>query len=251
MAIDIIKKHEQAVGAFDFGRIKENKPLGFPQEGGLTRPISNLFYWAHAWSDTGGLIDEHPHQGFEIMSYVLDGTISHYDNKLADWKNLSKGDAQLIKAGNGITHAEKLLPGAHIFQIWFDPNLNVSMRKPAEYSDIPSEDFQVVEENGYSKKVVVGANSPMQLDAEGVEMTEYRLPKGDHTIEAAIDATYGVYLISGKATLNGSDFAQDDYALVKESNSIQVSAEEDTLIFVLKVQNEVSYKTYAQLQGIA
>ena len=39
MSIQIIKKRDQATGAFDFGRIQENKPVGFPHEGGrVPRP---------------------------------------------------------------------------------------------------------------------------------------------------------------------------------------------------------------------
>ena len=192
MSVQIVKKQDQAKGAFDLGRILENKPLGFPHEGGLTKPLSNLFYWAHAWSDTGGLIGEHPHQGFEIMSYVIDGAISHYDNKMASWKNLSKGDAQLIKSGNGITHAEKIMPGAHIFQIWFDPNLSKSLKIPASYADVASDSFPVVTEGGLTKKVIVGENSPMSLDSEGVEIAEYRMGSGSFSIPTDKDGVYGI-----------------------------------------------------------
>jgi hypothetical protein len=44
----IISKSQQAVGAFNHGQIIENKPIGFPQDGGFVRPYSTLFYWARA-----------------------------------------------------------------------------------------------------------------------------------------------------------------------------------------------------------
>ena len=72
------------------------------------KPYSNLFYWAHAWSDKGSLIGEHPHKAFEILSFVLEGDIEHYDSKLRGWKPLQKGDVQIIRAGSGISHAEKI-----------------------------------------------------------------------------------------------------------------------------------------------
>jgi len=47
MSIEIIAKDQQAYGAFNNGEIVENKPIGFPREGGPTKPYSNLFYWAN------------------------------------------------------------------------------------------------------------------------------------------------------------------------------------------------------------
>lgn len=250
MSVQIIKKREQATGAFDFGRIRENKPVGFPHEGGATKPISNLFYWAHAWSDTGGLIDKHPHQGFEIMSYVIDGTISHYDNKMDAWKNLSKGDTQLIKSGNGITHAEKLLPGAHIFQIWFDPDLNQSLKKPASYTDFSSDSFKVMSNGKMTSKIIVGEGSPLALDTVGIEIIEHKLQVGDHTIQTYLDSTYGIYVVSGEVKIGKESAIPDDFIVSKESKEVKLTASTEATLFVIKAQNEIDYKTYAQMQGI-
>ena len=82
MAIEIIPKDQQASGQFNGGQIIENKPIGFPQDGGNVRPYSNLFYWAYAEAVEESTIGLHPHQGFEIMSFVLKGAIRHYDTKL-------------------------------------------------------------------------------------------------------------------------------------------------------------------------
>ncbi|MEK7766093.1 MAG: pirin family protein, partial [bacterium] len=161
MAVQIIAKSKQSKGAFDGGAILEHKPIGFPGDGGEGKPVSSLFYWAHAWSDGGGLIDRHPHEGFEILSYVLTGTIEHFDSKLNGWKKLSAGDAQLIRAGDGIEHAEKLLPGGAIFQIWFDPDLAKSLAHPASYDDYPAASFPVRLAGGMSTKVVKGEGAPM------------------------------------------------------------------------------------------
>ena len=149
MKITTSKISEQVKGSFANGAILENKPIGFPQEGGKIRAYSNLMYWAHAWSEPGGLIGEHPHQGFEIVSYVIKGTIEHYDNKLQGWKTLEAGDFQVIRARDGITHAEKINENSAIFQIWFDPNLKESMMKSAVYSDYKETDFPIEKTNNY------------------------------------------------------------------------------------------------------
>ena len=111
-ALEILNRIEQEQA------ILENKPIGFPQDGGIVKPYSNLFYWAHAWAPIeDSTIGLHPHRGFEICSFVLKGEIEHYDTLLDKWITLKKGDVQVIKAGKGISHSEKLKEGSEIFQI--------------------------------------------------------------------------------------------------------------------------------------
>ncbi len=50
MAINIFKKEDQVDGNFNSGEILEKKPIGFPQDNGILKPYSNIFYWAHAWT---------------------------------------------------------------------------------------------------------------------------------------------------------------------------------------------------------
>ena len=69
MSVTLIPVEKQARGEFNNGAILENKPIGFPQDGGQLKPYSSLFYWAHAWTPgEKSLIGEHPHRGFEIMT---------------------------------------------------------------------------------------------------------------------------------------------------------------------------------------
>ena len=41
---------------------------------------------------------------------------------------LKEGDVQIIRAGNGISHAEEIDDNSEIFQIWFDPNLSKTLK---------------------------------------------------------------------------------------------------------------------------
>ena len=77
----------------------------------------------------------HPHKGFEICSFVLKGNINHYDNKIDDWITLDEGDVQIIRSGSGISHAEEIDENSEIFQIWFIPDLSVSLYENASYND--------------------------------------------------------------------------------------------------------------------
>ena len=176
MSIQIFKKDIQANGNFNNGEILEKKPIGFPQDGGELKPYSNLFYWAHAWvpieDSTIGL---HPHRGFEICSFVLKGEIEHYDTLLDKWITLKKGDVQVIKAGRGISHSEKLKEGSEIFQIWFDPNIIESLYVDPSYSDFKSEIFHKENTNGVEVKTISNKENQIGLESYGIQIFEYEI----------------------------------------------------------------------------
>lgn len=251
MSVEIVSKHHQAQGAFDFGRIRENKPIGFPHENGGMNSMSNIFYWAHAWSDVGGLIDTHPHQGFEIMSYVLDGQLSHYDTKYDRWLGLDTGDAQVIRAGNGISHAEKVLPGGNFFQIWFDPDLSKSLKKEASYTDIKQKDFPIEKLEYGTVKTIVGAESPLQLDTEGIcvrDLTDIR--KGNWSMPLSKESVYSVYVLEGGGQTDYGTLTKDDFLVVKNEDLLSINFGSDSRLFIIESPAKVSYRTYAEGQGI-
>ena len=251
MAITIYPKDTQALGQFAAGAIKENKPVGFPHEGGKLRPFSSLFYWAHAWSDEGGLIGEHPHQGFEIMSFVLKGEIEHYDSQLRGWKKLRAGDVQIIRSGKGISHAERFLPGTHIFQIWVDPDLSKTLYQPATYDDYVSHSFPESDTTGYTIRTLKGKSSPLKMDANIKSIKEFIFPQGLHSIEIDHENILGLYLIKGALALNGQTLRQDDFALLKAEKQISINVASAATLFAVEVPADPGYKTYADMQGIS
>lgn len=64
---------------------------------------------------------EHPHRGFETVSYVLDGAVEHRDS-LGNHGRIGPGAVQWMTAGRGVVHAEmpKGREGRHLwgFQLW-------------------------------------------------------------------------------------------------------------------------------------
>jgi len=245
--MQILTKEYQAKSFFDGGAIIENKPIGFPQDKGEQKPFSNLFYWANAWSDRGGLIGEHPHQLFEIMSFVIEGEIQHYDNKYDRWLPLKKGDVQIIRSGNGIRHAEKIMPGGRMFQIWFDPNVHVTYNKEASYSDYKSENMHYFEENSIKVKNYIGKGGPVEMDAEAVVISELTLPKGNHIIAIPEGKISTFYFIKGIAQANNQTLKEHDFIITEEEKTITFDTEEETHLFTVEVAKQLSYKTYLEL----
>ncbi len=247
MAVLITSKEEQASGVFAGGAILENKPIGFPQDGGQQKPFSNLFYWANAWSDDGGLIGEHPHKMFEIMSFVIEGEIQHYDSKFDRWLSLEKGDAQIIRSGNGITHAERLMPGGRMFQVWFDPNIKQSMLKEASYDDCKSADMNYSEENGVALKKYVGNGGPMQMDSEGVEIKEMTFQQGNHQLVLNENKIYSLYLLSGEGSIDGRDLLENDFIKIEDQNELNLVVNSKIRFFEIVAPKQLTYKTYREL----
>lgn len=249
MSIHIIKTKQQGSGQFNGGEILENKPIGFPREGGELKPYSNLFYWAHAWSDGGSTIGLHPHQGFEIMSFVTEGSIEHYDTAHKEWRRLDKGAAQIIRSGSGISHSEKINAGGHMFQIWFDPNLNASTLQPASYDDYSDEVFPILEENGIRTKIYRGEGSPLHMQSEGVEIVEKFMKSGEYSILLDSTKMHSIYLVNGDAQVKGQEIVQNDFMIIRDQTNLQIEVKKSAQLFIISSLEKLSYKTYAETYG--
>jgi quercetin 2,3-dioxygenase len=100
---------------------------------------------------------EHPHRGFETVTYMLAGRMRHRDNA-GNSGLLTAGSVQLMTAGRGILHSEMpehqdgLLRG---FQLWVNLPAKDKMTQP-RYQDIAPERIPEVVRNGVRVRVIAG-----------------------------------------------------------------------------------------------
>ncbi|GIT07383.1 MAG: hypothetical protein CM1200mP30_10130 [Pseudomonadota bacterium] len=87
---------------------------------------------------------DHPHRGFETVTYLLAGENEHKDSK-GNHGLLRPGDVQWMTAGSGVVHSEMPSPEffekggtMHGFQIWINLPSKRKMISP-RYQDTPSE----------------------------------------------------------------------------------------------------------------
>ena len=83
-------------------------------------------------SGTG--FDTHPHANMEIISYVVNGELTHQDS-MGNARTLTRGQAQYMSAGTGVTHSEYNLGKdlLRFLQIWIFPD---KKGYPPNYGDV-------------------------------------------------------------------------------------------------------------------
>lgn len=249
MEIKIIKPQNQAKGEFDGGKITEQKPIGFSGEGSLINRLGPLFYWAWAKSEGEGGIGFHPHQGFEILTYIIKGRGRHQDT-LGTISDVGAGGAQVMQTGSGVQHAESILEPFEGFQIWFEPYLNEAIKRRPTYSKYVHEDFPITSENGVTIKTILGEHSPINI------LTDAKM----YDVEIAKGATYK-YALSPNRTLAGlairgdggaideleTSFENKDFVIIQseKAETITVQPKNGKLRMVLiEIPTEVDYPLY-------
>src|SRR6185312_10600023 len=101
---------------------------------------------------------EHPHRGFETVSYMIKGSIAHLDNH-GGKGIVTDGGVQWMTAGRGVAHSE--MPAQTNgqlfgFQLWLNLPAKEKMRDPW-YADIPASDIPQIDLGGGNiAKLIVG-----------------------------------------------------------------------------------------------
>ncbi|WJH35907.1 pirin family protein [Paenibacillus sp. CC-CFT747] len=194
----------QATGEFDGGKITEQKPIGFPGEGSVVKRVGPLFYWAWGVSSEEARIGLHPHKGFEIMTYVVEGDAYHGDTLGTD-SRVGAGGAQVMQTGSGVSHEERLAGGTELFQIWFEPDFMEAIRREPTYRQYEHEEFPLENAGAYTVKTVIGPGAPIELVAD-VEVYDVEIQPGavyTHPVPAGYTLT--ALAIRGQGTWTEAD----------------------------------------------
>jgi len=133
---------------------------------------------------------DHPHRGFETVTYMLAGSMRHEDHK-GNRGELGPGSVQWMTAGRGIVHSEMPMQRDGLmwgFQLWVNLPAKDKMTEP-RYQDVPAEAIPTVELDGEAKlRVIAGtiagtegpvrgiATSPLYVDVSLPKDAECELP---------------------------------------------------------------------------
>ena len=128
----------------------------------------------------------HPHAGIEVLSYLIEGGVEHRDS-MGFRDRLGAGDAQWIRAGRGILHAEQPQGGRHGLQLWTSLPPAQKFAEPT-YKSWRASDIPEIRRAGGRVRVIAGrvedVTGPMALATPTVF--------AHATLEAGATLTLGV-----------------------------------------------------------
>jgi redox-sensitive bicupin YhaK (pirin superfamily) len=124
-------------------------------------------------------IPDHPHRGFETVTYMLAGHMEHRDH-MGNRGLLEAGSVQWMTAGRGIVHSEMPRQEAGLmwgFQLWVNLPAKDKM-SPPRYQDIPPDAVpELARDSGSKLRLIAGevdgvagavggiATAPLYIDA--------------------------------------------------------------------------------------
>jgi quercetin 2,3-dioxygenase len=185
-------------------------------------------------SDYLGGFPDHPHRGFETVTYMLAGRMRHGDNK-GNSGLLVPGSVQWMTAGRGIVHSEMpeqengLMWG---FQLWVNLPAKDKMTAP-RYQDIAPERIPEVDAGGGVRvRVIAGrfgdAQGPVSAVATDPIYLDVALPPGakfDVPLPEGHNAF--AFVFEGAATIAGEQVGRGELAVLGRGEKVELEAGTD------------------------
>jgi redox-sensitive bicupin YhaK (pirin superfamily) len=152
---------------------------------------------------------DHPHRGFETVTYLLEGKFEHKDSQ-GHTGIINSGDVQWMTAGSGVIHSElpekefsKYGGKLHGFQLWVNLPKSNKMMKP-RYQEIPRSKIPTVttEDGNVIVKLIAGESLGSKAVVDTITPIMYmhfKLESGSSIVQP-ISKEYNVfaYIIKGK-----------------------------------------------------
>jgi hypothetical protein len=147
----------------------------------------------------------HPHRGFETVTFIVDGSLSHSDTGGHETV-IHAGGVQWMTAGRGLEHAE-LSPEEfrrdggplEILQLWVSLPSSLKMTEP-RYVGLQKDAIPSERKDGVTVNRISGAGGAMQ-SLTGVEMATVELDAGARvTLPAPRGRTVFLYVVRGEVS---------------------------------------------------
>jgi quercetin 2,3-dioxygenase len=176
---------------------------------------------------------DHPHRGFETVTYVLDGAIEHEDSQ-GNHGSIGAGDVQWMTAGSGVIHSELPAEGIlrdggrlHGFQLWVNLPRHDKMMKP-RYQELRAAEIPTATSSDGKVKVTVIAGESLGTRATidtrtPIMYLHVRLAAGA-SFTQAIPETYNAFafIVNGQAAF-GDRLARENDMIIFDRDGDEVA----------------------------
>ena len=179
---------------------------------------------------------DHPHRGFETVTYLLEGEFVHADSQ-CNTGRLAPGDVQWMTAGDGVVHsempAEKIRRDGgrvHGFQLWVNlPRADKRMRP--RYQDVRASSIPVAESadgkvrvrviagEALGKRAVIDTRTPIFYLHFSLQ------PGGRHTQPAPRDHNVFAYVVEGAIETGGRRVRKGQMAVFGPGDAVELGAD--------------------------
>lgn len=157
------------------------------------------------WLAPGAGFDEHPHSHTEIVTWVVEGELTHRDSTGHE-SVVRPGDVQRLSAGGGVRHVERndgTQPLTFV-QIWLAP-------------------LEPGGEPGYEIVHGIADSTPYAVPEAGAMLHVRRLTAGERT--AVPDAAFVyIHVVRGEVRLDGEELVPGDAARITDAKDLEAVA---------------------------
>jgi redox-sensitive bicupin YhaK (pirin superfamily) len=173
------------------------------------------------WVAAGTGFGMHPHKDMEIVTYILEGELTHQDS-MGHQEVIRPNDVQRMSAGTGVFHSEFNRHSAntcHLLQIWIMPD---EKNLPPSYEQTA---FDPAEKRGKLRLVAApdGAQGAVTIH------TDTRLYAGlfdgaeSATHPLAADRMAYVHIARGSITVNGEPLIAGDALMLLDETAVTLA----------------------------
>lgn len=178
--------------------------------------------------------DTHPHANMEIISYVVNGEITHKDS-MGNSEVLKRGEVQYLSAGDGIYHSEHNLHKSddlRLLQIWILPPQS---GLPRLYGS-----FKFKEEQRDNKLLKIVSSLDGDSKIKIYQDINIYVSEFDKKLEYKIEKNRQVYFvqIEGKAEVNGTILENGDAMEIVDEEILNINPLIKSHILFIEMQKK-------------
>ncbi|MEM7038493.1 MAG: pirin family protein [Bacteroidota bacterium] len=245
MGLNFLKTSEQVRGVYDSAKVRERKTVSVESS---IKGNSNLFFIGQMWSEQGGTVEVSSRKGFEVISYVVTGSVQHTNNLSADTHELGAGAVQVIRASSGISHTDVLAANTEVVHVWLDPDFRKSLQRQAGHVIYDAEDFETETYQGMPRIDLTGDESPLWFSTNA-ELEVIEFGANEFSVSVAKEHFLSAIVLEGELEVDGETLDKCGFFMAEKVSNIQLKGLKPGKLFLVRNPEKVSYKTYnEQLQ---